>query len=291
MSHFNRSKQRALVLGGGGVVGIAWGIGVVVGLADEGVHVRNADLFIGTSAGANAAVMLTSSLTLEELFQSQIEPEPATFPLPRSLKEVLTETARVREGASNPKEARQRIGAWALANPTATEAELRQRVEARLPIHTWPQSRLALIAVDAESGERVAFERSRGIRLDEAVMASSALPGIWPPLVIDGHRYIDGGVYTFENADLAVGFERVLVLSFVSAPFPGAGLDHQIEVLRQSGSQVEAITPDAKLKAVLASVSGNPLDPSVRAPAAHAGREQGRSLAHQVAALWMEEIP
>src|SRR5689334_18326331 len=92
-----------------------------MGLADGGVHVCNADLFIGTSARANAAVMLTSSLTLKELFQRQFEPEPATLPLPRSLKEVLTETARVREGASNPKEARQRIGAWALANPTATE--------------------------------------------------------------------------------------------------------------------------------------------------------------------------
>ncbi|SUA47100.1 Uncharacterised protein [Nocardia africana] len=68
------SDERALVIGGGGVAGIAWANGVIAGLADAGIDLTAADVYIGTSAGANVAAQLTSGLTPEELFRRQIDP-------------------------------------------------------------------------------------------------------------------------------------------------------------------------------------------------------------------------
>ena len=65
---------RAVVLSGGGVVGLAWEMGMLIGLAEAGVDVRNADMFVGTSAGAFAAALFTSGLTPDELFKRQIDP-------------------------------------------------------------------------------------------------------------------------------------------------------------------------------------------------------------------------
>jgi NTE family protein len=100
---------------------------------------------------------------------------------------------------------------------------------------------------------------------------------------------MDGGVYSTDNADLAVGIERVLVL--VLRPrqprLALVALDDALEKLRREGSQVEVVHPDEASEAAFASVGGNLLDPSVREKAARAGREQGRSVAALcVASLW-----
>ena len=65
----------AVVQGAGGPVGIAWEIGVATGLADRGLDIRDADLFIGTSAGSVVAAKLASELGFENLFEEQINPE------------------------------------------------------------------------------------------------------------------------------------------------------------------------------------------------------------------------
>jgi NTE family protein len=280
--------KRALILGGGGVVGIAWEVGVLVGLTEAGVDVRNADLFLGTSGGATVAVQLTSGLSMEEVFQRQIDPalQAKELPVQVDIKQFMRDYARAIEGARNTTEALQRIGALALATPTVTEDERLAMIASRLPVQSWSQRRLAIVTVDAHSGERIVFERESGGDLVDVVAASGAVPGIWPPVTIDGHRYIDGGSYSMANADLADGFDRVLVLAPDAPPVSLEKLDPQVELLRHHGAQVEVIVPDEAMKAVLASVGGNPLDPSVRDRAAHAGREQGRSIATRVASLW-----
>jgi NTE family protein len=280
----------ALVFGGGGVAGIAWETGLLVGLAEAGIDVRNADLFVGTSAGATVAAQITSGLTLDELFQRLVDPALQTQELaPRSgfIQEMLAGfTCAFNEGGTSS-EILQRIGALALAAPTVPEAQRREVLVSRLPVHSWPQSRLEIVAVDAFSGERTIFKRESGVELVDAVMASCALPYVWPPATINQRRYIDGGCYSIANLDLAAGFDKILVLQPDIPPVPLLeSLDEQRERLQSEGAQLEVITPDEAMKTALASVGGNALDPSLRGIAANLGREQGRREAARVAALW-----
>jgi NTE family protein len=279
----------ALVLGGGGIAGIAWETGLLVGLAEAGIDIRNADLFVGTSAGANVSAQITSALALDELFQRQVDPALQAHELSSQpdFEKMLAEFTRAFKEGGTGSEILQRIGALALAVPTAPEAQRREVIVSRLPVHSWPQSRLEIVAIDAFSGERTIFKRDSGVELVDAVMASSALPYAWPPATINQRRYIDGGCYSIANLDLAAGFDKVLVLQPDLPPFPFLeSLDEQIERLQREGAQIEVITPDKAMKAALASVGGNALNPSLRGIAADLGREQGRHEAARVAALW-----
>ena len=155
---------------------------------------------------------------------------------------------------------------------------------------------MIVVAVDAHTGELAAFDRDSGVDLVDAVTASTALPGLTATHSINGTRYINGGVRSAENADLASGYSNVVVLS----PFggrsgtlppgqfeglrrlPGADLESQVEGLRKQGSRVEVITPDADS---LAAMGTNQMDPATRIPAARAGFAQGKREAARVVFL------
>jgi NTE family protein len=276
------TPRRALVLGGGGVAGVAWETGVLAGLADAGVDVSAADTILGTSAGAAVAAQLGSGLPLAELLRRQVEPglqaeeiTPAT-----SVTEVMEQLGRLYEGTPDMIELRRRIGAFALAADTVPEPERRAVIASRLPVHTWPDRPLAVVAVNAVSGEIRVFDRACGVDLVDAVAASCAVPGIWPPVTIDGSRYVDGGIRSGANADLVAGYERVLVLAPLAHLDPA--LPEQLTLLEQAG-QAQTIAPDA---AAQAAIGDDPLDPGVRAPSAQAGYAQGMDVAGTVAALW-----
>ncbi|HEY4382876.1 MAG TPA: patatin-like phospholipase family protein [Ktedonobacteraceae bacterium] len=279
----------ALVLGGGGVAGIAWEIGLLVGLAEAGIDLRDADLFVGTSAGSTVAAQLTSGLTLDELFQRQVDPALQAHelaPQPNFQKMIADFTRAFEEGGTSS-EILQRIGALSLAAPTLPEAERREVIVSRLPVHSWPQSRLEIVAVDAFSGERTIFNRKSGVELVDAVTASCAVPCVWPPATINQRRYIDGGCYSIANLDLAAGFDKILVLQPDAPPMLLAeSLDEQVKRLQSQGAQIEVIAPNEAMKAALASVGGNALDPSLREIAANLGREQSQHETARVAALW-----
>jgi NTE family protein len=280
---------RALVLGGGGVAGIAWETGLLVGLAEAQVDLRNADLFLGTSAGSTVAAQITSGLPLDALFQRQVDPAlqaQELAPQPDFQKMIADCTRVLKEGGTSS-EILQRLGALALAAPTVAETERRTVIISRLPVQSWPQNRLDIVAVDAFSGERTIFTRESGVDLVDAVTASCAVPYVWPPATVNQHRYIDGGCYSLANLDLAAGFNKILVLQPDVPPFPVLeSLDEQRERLQRQGAQIEVITPDEAMKAALTSVGGNALDPSLREIAANLGREQGRREASRVADLW-----
>jgi NTE family protein len=133
------------------------------------------------------------------------------------------------------------------------------------------------VAVDAETGETRVFDRESGVDLIDAVAASCAVPGIWPPVTIGDRRYVDGGFRSSDNADLATGYAEIVVLSPLGpdAPFPTPlPLRTVVAQLRSEGSEVTVIAPD---EASVAAVGTNPLDPATRIPAAEAGRAQGRT--------------
>jgi NTE family protein len=286
----NETQTRALVLGGGGVAGVAWELGILTGLHDAGVDVRGADIIIGTSAGSVVGAQISSGTELESLFASQLTPveqtkERAVAFDSTQLMEAFSRA--IAESGPDVKAIRTRIGAYALAAPTIPEAERRAIIESRLPVHTWPHQRLLIVAVDTATGEEYVIDRGSGVSLVDAVAASCAVPGIWPPVTIAGRRYMDGGVRSATNTDLARGYDRILILNPLgeTANFFGAGTAAEAATLEREGSRVLVIGPDA---ASTGAIGLNPLDPAARKPSALAGRAQGRELAASVAALWSQ---
>lgn len=272
---------RALVLGGGGLAGISWITGLLHGMAAAGLDVTDAELIVGTSAGSTVAAELGSGVPLGAWFDRQVDPRLQNEELRApgmTIEEVWETRARLFEEVADAGEQRRRVAALALATHTVPEATRRAVVAGRLLGFGWPARRIAVVAVDAATGDRRVFDAGSGVDLVDAVAASSAVPGVWPPVSIGGSRYIDGGVYSLNNADLATGHEQVLVV----APMPDPQLIVQVEQVNQSG-RAEVLSPDDDS---LAAFGTDPLDPAVRTPAARAGFAQGQRSAASAAGFW-----
>ncbi len=270
----------ALVLGGGGVGGIGWLTGLLAGLAEAGHDVTRADLLVGTSAGSTVAAQLGSGVGLEELYRQQIDPgaQTAEITVDFDRERRLAEIGAVIRGTATVAEMRRAVGKFALGAATVPERERRAVIESRLPSHEWPARPLKIVAVDAETGEPRVFDNTSGVSLVDAVTASCAVAGVWPPATIDGRRYIDGSARSSSNADYAKGASRVLVIVPLGTleTFPREKpLAQAVEELRGSGADVAIIEPD---EASREAIGANPLDPSTRKPAAEAGRAQGRGV-------------
>lgn len=268
----------ALVLGGGGVSGVAWMIGLVAGLEDEGVDVRTASRIIGTSAGSTVGAQLRSGLTTAELFARQVDPGRQGREISPPLEQLMAMMQAFRScaGIDDPLERRLRIGRIALDSRTVSEAERRAVIAGRLPSPDWPAGPLQLTAVDAETGELRIFDADAGVALVDAVAASCAVPGIWPPVTIAGRRYVDGGLRSADNADLAAGDASVAILSPIGGAAPDGGpstLATEAARLESAGASVVTVEPEPAARSAMGL---NALDPSTRAAAAQAGRAQGR---------------
>ncbi|MDA8147707.1 MAG: patatin-like phospholipase family protein [Actinomycetota bacterium] len=272
---------RALVLGGGGLAGIAWETGVLRALVVAGVDVNGADVVVGTSAGATVAAQLGTGLPIDDWYRRQVDPalqNDELRPTGMSTAELRETMLRIAEECVDPVERSRRIGALALAAGTVAEPVRRKVISGRVPADRWPDRRTLIVAVDATSGERRVFDGASGVSLVDAVAASCAVPGIWPPVTIGTTRYMDGGVHSICNADLAAGHQRILVL----APMADPQVEREVAALSEA-SRVLLVSADAEATTAF---GPDPLDPSVRTPAARAGDSQGRGQAAAIADLW-----
>jgi NTE family protein len=293
----------ALVVGAGGAAGQAWQIGVIAGLAEAGLDLTEAaDLVIGTSSGATTAAQVRSGIPPAELLASVLSPpvrsvgqnreQPPSLPMAT----VFERMRAIGAAATSAADLQRAMGAFGLESDSTLGPGAGQRramVAARLPRPEWPDRPMIVVAVDAHTGELAAFDRDSGVDLADAVTAATALPGMAPTHSINGTRYINGGVRSNENADLASGYANVVVLSPFSQRsgplpegqfeglrrFPGADLASQVEGLRRQGSHVEVITPDTDSRAAMGT---NQMDPATRIPAARAGFAQGKQEATRV---------
>lgn len=270
------------MLGGGGVTGVAWELGVLAGLADVGVDLLDADTFIGTSAGSVVAAQITSGVPLEELYSRQLAGPGAEIAARIKLR-TLVAAGFAMLGTRDELAFRRRLGRMALAAPTGPATERIALIASRLPVHDWPDRRLLVTAVDADTGEFVVFDRDGGVGLVEAVAASCAVPGVWAPVPIGERRFIDGGMRSAANADLADGAGSVVVIAPIAR---GGGriarLSQQVAALRRT-AKVAVVTPDS---AARQAIGRNVLDPARRAPAARAGRAQAKAVAEGIARVW-----
>jgi NTE family protein len=284
--------RRALILTGGGLAASAWETGLVTGMADAGLDVRNADLFVGTSSGSRVALHLASGAAHEDEYQRRLQPGAPSSERPPVVDWVgiLDGVARAKEAGGSRTEIMRRIGSLAVAAASGRNGSSRREiVAAQLPMVTWPEKRVLIVTVNAETGERRAFDSDSGIDLVDAVIASTAFFG-WPPTLFQGEHYIDGGFYSSDNADLATGFDRVMVLALKAPPNVPykklVSLDQGLKTLEDSGVLVEVIQPDENASAALAA-AGGVMNPGISAPAARAGRVQGRSLVtERILSFW-----
>jgi NTE family protein len=257
MQPVSERPSRALVLGGGGSLGRAMHWGLTAGFLEAGIDLRDADLIIGTSAGAVVGAQLglgadprLSAPVVDASSMSTSTPSPSAR---AALAYLIAGCARAAV-SSTPEEEWRAIGQMALAVETVSEGVALSRASlAAITGGQWPANFRAT-AVNAYTGRFQLWSLESDVSLERAVASSSALPGVWPPITIADARYIDGGVRSMLNADLAAGFGRVLVLSCfdlslpAGAPHPtrvlNQALGREIEQLRHGGSVVEVITPD-----------------------------------------------
>ena len=231
------SIRRALVLGSGGATGIAWELGVLAGLSRAGLTL-DADLVVGTSAGAVVAARLTTSDSLPGLEETRPE---------RAGRLGVASVARLLGAQVHP--SRRHALAWlgaraARAWTPSAEAAWVNLVAPGLTGRPWP-ARLVIVATDAVSGRPAFFSARRPADLAAAVAASCAVPGVFPAVRIDGRLHFDGGLRSPVNLDIAGGADVVIAVAPLTGAFrvhrrPG----HQAAQLRRAGTRVVLIEPD-----------------------------------------------
>jgi NTE family protein len=287
--------ELALVLSGGGVSGVAWETGLLKGLREAGVDLARADLIVGTSAGSIVGAQIAAGLDLDVLFARQLQPPDSAIEHVPSVN-FLEEMARLgpelagmfqAQGASDepgtPQAFRAAIGRHALGASTAPESERLTIIAQRLLVSEWPDHNLLVTAVDVEDGRFVTWNRYSGVPLPVAVASSCAVPLVWPPVTINGRRYMDGGLRSPSNADIATGYARVIIIAPLGSVTPmGASLHKERRMLEAQGASVQVIEADASS---LAAFGPNVLDPSYRAASAEAGLRQAHEAAELLAGV------
>ncbi|MFS4104504.1 patatin-like phospholipase family protein [Streptomyces sp. PD-S100-1] len=283
MVHPTQSPSRALVLGGGGVTGIAWEAGVLAGLSSHGIDWNKAASVIGTSAGSFVGTAVASGYDLERLFAAQLVPDDTEVDVKASDATMASWWAALAEGGDDPRKVGAAMGRISKADPEPVPvATRRQVVASRLVTTEWPTS-LKVTAIDADTGELLLFDQHSEVPLTDAVSASGAVPGVWPLEHFQGRSWVDGGMVSTTNARLAAGHDRIVILAPMPSGYgqiPGAADD--AEVLAQQ-AEVCLIAPDEQS---VEAIGPNPYDPQRRKAAAQAGRTQGEALASKIAMLW-----
>lgn len=281
--------SRALVLGGGGTLGVAWELGVAAGLLDQNVDLTRADRLVGTSAGSIVGAVLAAGVDPRQLlaFQLAMGAAPSHNLGPQDPDTLQAVAAKWQSAAEMTPDLQREIGALALAARTVEEAVWVTSLEQILGGQPdWPARPLTVTGVDAASGEFVPWTRDSGVPLHLAVAASCTVPGLFPPVTINGRRYMDGGVRSGTNADLAAGAASVVVIAPMGSPSHPLGhrqLEREASALRAAGSTVALIVPDPES---LEAFGPNLMDPSRIEAAAHAGVRQGKENAARLQAIW-----
>jgi NTE family protein len=301
-------RKIGLVLGAGGAVGHAYHAGTLAALVEgTGWDPRAADVIVGTSAGSGVGATLRGGVGGADLFARLVggqlsdegrrlyarvgapvevalrPPIGGGIPSPSApgyLLRAALQPWRTRPGLL--------LAAMLPEGRTATEV-VGSRVRG-LHEMPWPDRDLWICAVRLDTGERVVFGRDPSPRPDvgTAVEASSAIPGFFQPVVIDGVRYVDGGAHSPTNADLLVGrgFDLAIVISSMSAarqavrggPLPALmgramhsrNLALEVQRLRRRGTKVVVFQPHSDDLAVM---GPNAMDFRRREPVARMARE------------------
>lgn len=276
-----------LVLGGGGVVGIAWELGVIEALCQDGaLDPSAAATILGTSAGSVVGTQLAGGRTIDDLVAEQLAPSQgstgggAAAPDMRAVMQIfggmMTATEMTHELART-------TGRLALEAPTGEESAWVGWFERSVGVEDWPDADLRVTAMSCTRGERRVWTRADGVDLHRAVASSCSVPGLFPPVTIDGDRYTDGGAWSPSNADvlLGEGLDAVLFIGPIGGFLAGRPqVETELEAVAAEGAKTGWILPgpgfdDLRMKL---------MDPAFRAQGLEAGRRDGAAAAEGVRA-------
>lgn len=281
----------ALVLAGGGTLGVAWETGLVAGLLDEGVDLRGAAVVVGTSAGSVVGSRLATGADPRPVADLLAQPPAAASADPgpdsgEELDALAAGFARMLEtyaGGGGASLSVVDIGHAALTASSIPEETYLSWFSVTLEIDgDWPDA-LIVTTIDTATGELIALDRSTGAPLPEAVAASCSVPGLLPPVTIDGRRLMDGGVRSVTNAELVLGrgARDVVVVATLTGRSPEGTLvatwerrmRREVEALEGAGHSVTVLLADDD---DIAAMGANPMDHGRTHLAAVAGRRRGR---------------
>ena len=281
-----------LVLGGGGIVGIAWEIGVLAGLAGElGWDPGGAEVIVGTSAGSVIGTSLRHGRTLDDLVEEQrtgglrIGPRSPAPADPAAALEVFKRWAGVEH---MDQEAARATAQLALAVPTPDEDAMVESFRGVLPSEDWPPGDLRVTGVSVSTGERVAWTAASGVELVRAVTASCAVPGMFPAVSVGADRYLDGGLWSGSNADVLVGADlgSALFIGPMGVGRTGLGamsarmLERERVALAAAGTSLQVLEPGERFQAAAMQL----MDPSRRVEALEIGLAEGAAAAGRLRA-------
>lgn len=277
------APSRSLVLGGGGVTGIAWEVGVLAGLQAAGIDLARADTVIGTSAGAFVGAALASGFDLQQLLAAQSQAGPHELAAAASEEVTAAWYQAFALGGPDRDKVGAAMGSIGKAHPEPVPRAVRRAVvQARLVIDDWPRA-LRVTALDADTGQLHVFDATSGVALVDAVAASGAVPGVWPLEQFAGRPWIDGGMVSAANAHLARGHDRIVVIAPLPDGYGAISGATQDAATLSADAQVLLIAPD---DATHAAIGPNIYDPTRRGPAAAAGQAQGTRVATDLAHIW-----
>jgi NTE family protein len=290
-AHYGQGLDRAISFGGGGVFFVAWQLAYLKAIVEARVNLGGARRVVGTSAGSITAVAFTSKrvarlhdeLALISKVPALVSALAPVASLNPSQERAL---AQFRQATHASPELIRQIGFAALAASTPSEAAMRRNVGLVVRARRWPSHKLVITAVDCYTGERIVIRQEHGVPPADAIAASSAVPGLFPPQRIGDRRCMDGGVSgTGVHLDLVAGARRVLVLKLnVETDTSGmtgtpADIEAENRALVESGSAVLVRSPETVDLELL-------MSPQSVAAGLHMGREQGKADADMVSAFW-----
>lgn len=267
--------RRALVLGGGGSVGLSWMAGLVTALRAEGVDPAAADRIIGTSAGAIVGTILAAGGDIARILRPPSQDAPPPVVDPAAFTEVLAILST--PGIGLP-EALRRAGERALELPLGDPEDHIARMTGVTGVTEWPEHDLVITVADVTEGKFRALSVADGVPVTHAVAASTCAPGVFAPVPIDGHHYMDGGLRSPVNADLAAGAEVIVIVEPLAHLFPRAPKDAEL-----GSGTVVSVVADAE------AIGPDPFDTAALAPAYQAGLRQGQEVAPRLREVWTAE--
>ena len=285
------SPTRALVLGGGGAVGVGWQTGLVTGLREAGIDLAGAEATVGTSAGALVGALLSSGrdvtgalTTLAALGQSIDRDALAAG------DEAFLRARRQARLDTDPRQALRTVGR-AAQEASAPPEDVYLGMFGTLDGTAWPAG-FRCTAIDTDTGDLVVWDQESGVPLLHAVASSCSIPMLFPTVTIKGRHYMDGGILNPLNATAAPPADVLLVLSCQPLGSRGAGAE--------SALAASAATPDAELAQLretrrLVAVEpdfsdtgapANGMDPDSAIQALRIGKRQAEREAAAIQAVW-----
>ena len=280
------APRRALVLGGGGATGVAWLVGMIQGFADGGIDLRTASHEeLGNVPG------LANGADPADMEQQVLDTDPAlTTEAMAALDftEILSLFAAWEAMPDASPASCQTVGAMALAAKTMPAARFRELLDPAIDAQ-WPKGAFACTAVDADSGEFIVLNAATDVLLADAIASSICVPGIFPPVEVNGKRLVDGGLRSGTNADLAAGYDRVIVLAPIGSRSDGMDVGAnrlalaEIEALESAGSVCTLVFPDDTANEV---IGIDRMNSAISAAVIAEGRRHGAAAATTLAGTW-----